>query len=376
MCAVALAGLLLLVARLVLNERLPAVYVERIQLVVFPLMVASLWFARFGQFQLPRVVLVSAAVAGAVVTAHGYELIPSKAHNNLTFSRLQDDPDESASRLFRERVEVMLEKGSPERIASDRSLQRHFKSFARDRDLRELFKEDPALQAVVWGDSTLVRLSMRERPPVSLSQFEQALLAPRTRQFALVDSVSVVALAFEPKESTAFFVARLFEALAHPLDPASPQFEEAYRANHLILQLAADQAYRYPTRVHRSFPQWRLGTNSILMYLRSGATQIGYLECARASLEKGLAMMASKENPDLAAAILNNLGVVALLRGEALGDQQMFRIAKRYFDRALKTVRHRPVNGEIPTAVLVARSNFTVLTGRVLGKKSGKPKRK
>lgn len=354
-----LVGFVLVALRVGFPRALSAVYIERVQLVAFPLLLVALWFARVGGIKLPRVILAVAGIVGAAVTAYGYVYLPKSARASFIFSRLQDDKDESASRLFRERVQVLLQKTSED--PGRGGLQRYFKSFSSDSDARSLFRDDAPLQAVVWGDSQMVRISMRDRTPVSAVQFSPIVMSSVGRALEIVDSVPVMAIPSEPRDVTAFFVTRVFQALSEPPEPLSPDFNVRYGDGAILLRLAADEATQFPSRAHRAFALWRAGTNSLLMYLNSGAIEQGYLRCARAELERAQAMLIPRENPDLSGAILNNLGVVAVLRAETEGVEEGLAMAHRYFADASKTGQMRTVNGENPSAYGVARRNVARL---------------
>jgi hypothetical protein len=308
--------------------------------------------------------LALALIAGVAVTGYGYFHVPRSSTHSLLFARLQDDKDESASRLFRERVQVHIDRAFPSGGATDLDLRRYFKSFAADVDLRRMLREEASVDAIVWGDSQLARISMRERAPLMVERFEGTHLSSIAQRLEIVDSVPVTAIAFEPRESTAFFLARVFEALASPLEPGTPDFSRRYSGAYAALSLAADEAYRYPSRAHRAFVMWRSGTNSLLMFLNSGGSEPGYVECARAHLERAQAMLVPRENPDLSGAILNNLGVAAFLRAEVEGDAQWLPVAERYFADGSRTGKMRTVNGENPGAFRSAQRNLAFITGR------------
>jgi hypothetical protein len=357
-------GVALVAFRLLYPGAVSAVFVERIQLIVFPLFIVALWSTRLGGVRVPRLVLILAAVAGVAATAYGYMLVPKVVQNAFIFSRLQGDRDESTSRVFRERVEVLLKDGGDATLGSDRALQRYFKSFSSDNELRELFDDDPSLKGVVWGDSEMVRISFRQRSPVAVVDFERAQVSRIAKKLQMVDFVAVTAIPFSPAESTAFFVARVFEALSATLEPHAHGRAARYWASRAALLLAADAPQQYPSRAHRAYALWRSGTNSLLMFLGSNATETGYLDCARVDLQRALAMLIRRENPDLAAAILNNLGVLAVLSSDVQGDPEWLSEAQRYLRDGERAGALSPVNGESLRAFKVARSNRALLAAR------------
>ena len=356
-------GLLLLVVRIATPSLFSGVLIERMQLIIFPFLFLALLLFRIGPARIPAPVLVVAFLIGTGVTAWGYLHLSKGARDVVLFSRLQDDRDESLTRIFRERVEYFLGasvgRGNEPIVAP----QRYFRSFVTDSEVRGLFQKDPLLNGVVWGSSRHVWISFRHREPVRVSDFGNVAVSPTSRTLEIVDYVPILGIAFDPREPTAFFAARVFEGITPPLRPELTNFESAYRAQNVALQFATDIPIHYKTRAHRAWAAWRAGTNSLFMFLYTGGLEVGYLSCAQVELERAVRLLGPLENADLYGAVRNNLAVARALAADIESDPEKFIKTRKLLKTASGSAKMEPLGGSEVVAYKSARRNMVRLSG-------------
>jgi hypothetical protein len=226
-----------------------------------------------------------------------------------------------------------------------------------------LFQKDPLLNGVVWGSSRHVWISFRHREPVRVSDFGNVAVSPTSRTLEIVDYVPILGIAFDPREPTAFFAARVFEGITPPLRPGLTNFESVYRAQNVALQFATDIPIHYKTRAHRAWAAWRAGTNSLFMFLYTGALEVGYLSCAQVELERAVRLLGPLENADLYGAVRNNLAVARALAADIESDPEKFLKTRKLLKTASGSAKMEPLGGSEVIAYKSARRNMVRLSG-------------
>lgn len=356
-------GVILLIARFATPGLFSGVLIERMQLVLFPLLFLALLSLRIGRARIPAPVLVVAFFIGMGVTAWGYLHLSKGERDVVLFSRLQDDKDESQTRIFRERVEYFLEASAGRGHQPIVAPQRYFRTFVSDSEVRDVFKKDPLLNGVVWGSSRHIWISFRHRDPVRVSDFGDIAVSPTSRTLEIVDYVPILGIAFDPREPTAFFAARVFEGITPPLRPGVSNFEAVYRSQNAALQFATDIPIHYKTRAHRAWAAWRAGTNSLFMFLHSGGLEHGYLRCAQVELERAVRLLGPLENADLYGAVRNNLAVARALAADIESDPEKFLKTRKLLKTASGSSKMQPLGGSEVISYKSARRNIVRLSG-------------
>ena len=95
----------------------------------------------------------------------------------------------------------------------------------------------------------------------------------------------------------------------------------------------------WPTQSHLAYAFWRSGTDFLQVSLSSEVGRSAYADCALASLRVAWRMLSQKDNPYLAAAILNNYGVALTAKGILEVAPAQLRLAVAALRRGKKLAR-------------------------------------
>lgn len=194
--------------------------------------------------------------------------------------------------------------------------------FLKDLKQAQSLVAENSLRGLVWGNVGWLRVSLPSEEPVALPEFLGLQIAK---------SVPLFSLSYYPANATAYFIMLIFESL-HATDRGMAE---------LALKEAGGFRSFWKTTQHRAFPLFRLGNMALEDAIRDGRYEAGSLHCAAVSLYKALKYMGPKDNPQLTAAIYNNLGVVSFVKGVQEGNHNDVKLARTYFKRAVEIVSRR-----------------------------------
>ena len=134
--------------------------------------------------------------------------------------------------------------------------------------------------------------------------------------------VPLITFAFQPEDASSGFIAQLFASLPDKDfgqiidDPA--KFSEV----ELNLKEAASMRARWTSYSHVSYPMWVLGNLYLVKGLSSGAYNLHYLICANSLYTKAVGFMRPGDNPELYAALYNNLAFLNFVHWSVNGNDK------------------------------------------------------
>jgi len=283
-----------------LHLQWPHLNVSFAQLAVFPLM--ALFFAQLRLYgvRIPRGLLFAAA-AGALIAFCVPYLYPARRRVVLA-STLADDDYESESRIFWQELDRWL------RLQDGVGSARFYGSFSKHKRAAAVFKTYPGAIGIVWGNTRWINLSLPAMRSISL--YEAGLGSSPEGPFALelVTAVQVVGTSYAPRGDSARVIAALMTGLQYAADGR----DEAAKG---LLRYAGERAAFWITNAHRGLAWLLLGN----LYLREGFADGRYqpaaLSCAETAYIAAISNLMPWDNPELSAAINNNLGVLYYLQG-------------------------------------------------------------
>lgn len=289
-----------------------------VQVIVFPLMLWIVSQLSIGGAQVPRRYIIGALVCALISVGWSYTYRGDESRIFLV-ARLADDALESDSRLFRERLNAVLER------TSDARAVRYYRSFKEYREVRQ-FMASRKVQAVVWGNRRWLNVAFADRPTVTLQDVARGLGSVTNGgsplqhypSFEIVQSVPAIGLSYAPELYTSSFLAELLTGtLPRSYHLADGTGSEA--GKEMALASAASIVAGWTSRAHRAYPLWVLGNMHLLRALRGPKPEIGETRCALAFYRKARHFLQRHDNPELMAAIANNFGVAIFVQGTERG---------------------------------------------------------
>jgi len=329
----------------------PVMDLGLVQLVVVPGIFLIAWGTSFFKFKIPRSVIIAASVCVAFSSLYAYSYRIDESRSFL-LARFAGDPYEAETRIFRETLNSVLE--SDEAVAR---LSRYFASLDSANEAASLFKENPDLQGVVWGDDYWLRISFPTPPEKPISDLLEEELLEGVLPFTLIMNIPVIGLTYKPVGDSAQFIADLLSAR----HLRTRKGLEARALEETELKNSASYPAGWSSFSHRAFPYWMLGNEYLLNSLRGGGFQPAYLECAMQAYATALGFLRDGDNSELLSAIHNNYALAVYVR-VVFEDRPRFRsVAARHFRQAMATAEHAnlyKIEYRNPT---IAHKNFEAL---------------
>lgn len=303
--------------------------------------------------RLPRPMLLLAASA-FVLSAYSAFTVRGGAER-IVVATFAGDPHEARTKVFRSRLDALLD------FRGRTTAARYFET-VRDVPAARVFLEShPDVPFLVWGSERFLRISLRREPPARLADLSPgagAWLAPELR---LVLGIEEIGMTLKPDLETAGFVASLMDAergyragIENPAALDLPRVETSLRA--LGTSIAPWQSF-----AHRALPLFLLGNLHFVRGMHADTPIEADLKCSADAWQAALRLIRRNDNPELVAALYNNLGVVALVRSKLLRRPGLARVSRRFFRKAVRARAQKNLLGARLEASSVAAGNSDAL---------------
>lgn len=213
--------------------------------------------------------------------------------------------------------------------------------------------------AVIWGNQRWINISYAEVPIYKVFGFK------------IVGGVNYLPIPYQPRQDTAKFIAALLTAgkliRKDGSLPTQAEVELKYITGRDTLWLAS---------FHKGLPWMMLGNGYLFEALRGGRIQWSFIECAIAAYRRALLYADARGNPELFAAINNNMAVTLYIKGLIKGEKKGLKMAKVYWLIALNAKKVALKRNGIFPAVEAAKSNLRVVTKSNGARRNGGKNRK
>jgi hypothetical protein len=224
-----------------------------------------------------------------------------------------------------------------------RSLKGVAEPVGSNKQAREVLSKYPAASTLIWGSNRWIHASFPHRPELLLSSFPEGSQAWELRElfnvpdFLIVTSVPEIGLSTSPPEATANFLALLINLDDGAFTSDRPVSESTSRA----LRIMALQRAPWTTNAHLAYPMWRIGTAALVELLVAKYYQFSEMKCVTRAFESALLRLQPGDNPELRAAILNNLAVARYLEGTAERQPALKAVALDLWNKSVQTQREK-----------------------------------
>ncbi len=325
------------------------------QSIVFPLFFVALWRVAIVGVRVPRGVVILAA--GCAIGASGFSFAwRGDRHGDFLIARLREDAYEAKSKVFRDRINSEIPRGSPVRAV------RYYREIESDTEAREMLRRNASVPVVVWGSDRWISVSFSEKSGTLrlgdvAPQFE---LAP---DLTIVTRISRFDLSRQPDQPSAAFIAKLLAGLiperlvnGHALPPLGTEAE-------LTLRDAGQILGRWVGYSHRGVAFFALGNGYLLDAIAGEEVDIALLRCALGMFEHGQRLFRMGENRELALALANNEGVARMILGQVRGDDAETQAAANLWRVAQRNPRDETAPRGPSFARLAAQINEAVSGG-------------
>lgn len=321
------------------------------QLLVFPLVVLFFLRLRVAGLRIPRAMLLLAA-AGALAAFSVPYLYPAQRRIALV-STLASDDFESESRVFWQELEQWLRR----RGGAHARAWRFYGTLSNQRGAAAVLKTYPGAMALVWGDTKWVNISLPGSPlpgrrDPDLRRETEALLGVE-----VVSSIPVIGMSYQPRGDTARFVAALISGIGAAEGSAAGRAESE-------LRYAGERAAFWLSNAHRGLAWFLLGNLQLHEALADGRYQPALFECAENAYTAAAGNLMPWDNPELYAAIHNNLGALYYLQSRFGSRSELLKRARRKWVYAVRTRKLKNPFDMRYRAAKVAKRNIKLIFGR------------
>lgn len=334
-----------LVTHVSLGDVLP-LSVPLAQIFFFPFILLLLRNLTVRGVRFPGLVLLLALAGGMWGASVAYGP-PAARHGTFVVARFPDDESESASRIFRERIEEYLG-------MSGVRVDRAFNSPRDAREARILMAERFNDRPLVWQQKGWLHVSFPEQLRTAASLLPSEDLR-RFYSLSPVTYVSEIGLSLQPEGDGAEFLAYLFEGLL--AGEGKGEGESRWEFRIAALRQAADTVGLRRSFSHRAYPLWQIGNYHLAQALRGPKVQTAELRCAIAAYRRALRFLPQASHPELRAAALNNQAIALRILGEQRSRRKLLKQSRTLLHEALRFARRPGVS----QAERVAQQNLEQL---------------
>ena len=298
------------------------------QLFMVPVLSFVLWKTTIRSVRVPRSVfaLTLVAVAGGAMLRFSTVHLREGAFVVATVSKQELWQE---TRIYRDRLHRAL--GSEGRTLAGL----HRGTIESQETAESVLEKRPGLGGVVWGAPRWMSVTLRQVPALSLREFGVTSFARRWgesnrwQDLRIIRSVSSMGLSHGHQDATVHFIADLIPLWSDFARDTSPGADSSTLDSRLN-SLSRTQA-RWSSRSHIGFVLWMLGTYHLIRALEADTLGTGDLVCASREFNDALGQFRQKDNPELYAAIQNNLGIVGLIEADHAENRDLQR--RRAFKR-------------------------------------------
>lgn len=322
------------------------------QAVIFPLVI--LLFARFeiGGRKIHPLVIVLGSTISVLGVAYAFTSPTHLGNNGILIARFEGDEMQNLTRIFRELVNTQTTREGNVFAHS------YYESIGSYKEAREFLAEHPKLSLVTWGNRRWINIIFKDERDSQLRDFGLTSDFAAMGSLKIVNSVPLVGLSFQPQRDTARFVAEI--ALGSSV--VNPRGSQQDRE--LALYHALGTAGTWTSFAHRGFAGLKLGNLLLEQAIKNDSISRMTLNCAISAYQKGLSFLRPKDDPELNAALRNNLGVAIYIRSIFDGSIKQRSIGVQLIRKAVKLAKVKNRLGILPQASSVAKDNLALVNGR------------
>lgn len=369
--------LLLWAAALVLFNVLPywlsisqkSVMISLMQIIVLLLLLLVVRRLSLKGQSIPSAVLLVALITTAVGALKEFGII-GLAEGSFVVSRLNDDPYEKKSRIFREKVSKLQQHyaygKSPAVVA------RYYDRVENAAEAGDFLDNNHHIGGVLWERDRWWILSLANQPARELGSGFSELSFGELAGFKMIVSVAAIGVSKKPEGATALFLASLLDGISPLPGLLGTRNSVDYDRQEMALLAAGNQRAFWTSSAHLAYPWFVLG-NLYLSDVLDNGYQSGKITCALNAYRNGLMLLRSRhDNPELRMALLNNSAAALILRATSEGKFVLLKEARRYLRLGLAAGRYSGPFKTWHDGWVVVNSNlWTLQRKRVVDKKNG-----
>jgi hypothetical protein len=330
------------------------------QIAIFPLVVYLFGRLRIVSVRIPGWLILMSLLLGITGVAYSYYSPTHIGKSSILIARFENDNMQNVTRVFREAINNSLS------AVGDLRSHSYYETINSSSSASQFLKEHPKIDLLVWGNQRWVNINIREEFSSTLKRYGFIQNFAGIESLRVVETVPTIGLSFKPRPATASFIAHLSLGIK-AVNPKASDLERE-----LALSYAASVPASWSSFIHRSFAWLKLGNLYLEKAIRQGNKNF---DCATNAFQKGLSYFHQKNNLDLAAALLNNLGVAQYTQSVLTGDPKLRIQAVRTFRRAMKYLKLVKPSIENKKLKELVVSNILLMKSFRVKLKNKKPRR-
>ncbi len=286
-----------------------------VQLLLFPLVIFLASRVELGGQAVPRGVLACAVVAALSSAIFTYTHV-DLARGAFVVAALDGDNGDNETKIRRDRIRHPLGAKGLTLVGV------HPTAVTSQVEAEEVLRKNLRLGGVVWGSTRWVTLSLKAHDPLSISSLSAESFGRRFlresnyRDFKIAAGIRTVGISDAWDPNTLGFIGRLLPLWRDFPSQLSERRDDGAIFEQGVRSVAALKA-RWTSFSHRALPMWMTGTYHLVRAISSEQLEKGELSCAINSLEAARSQLRPADNPELQAAIANNLSIALLIQGAA-----------------------------------------------------------
>lgn len=273
--------------------------VSRAQAIAFPIFALFLYFVARIVAPVKGIVLAAVTALGVfgIAYAYNYHLF---AGSSFVVATLGDDSFASETRIFKKVIEAESKR------TGGVSVTPFYTGLHTAAGAQEILQDDDRTKGVVWGTRRWLNVTLSESVQSRRLQDFSAVWVGEYGGLKIVEKVPWIGLSYKPIRQTAEFLSAVFHGSTE------------------MLQFAAQMQAPWTSYAHRGLAYLYLGNQQLKTALGGQRYNFAAMDCAIASYQAGWALVQTGDNPELKAALLNNLAVGTYLQG-VYEDQKQLR---------------------------------------------------
>lgn len=318
-----------------------------LQIISFPLFLLGIAFVRINSLKVPVYLLLFVLIFGSsfIYFARSGEIFKKE----ILIARIKGDSYESFTHLFKNGLESGIQK------YLDASVGALSKEYSNHDEFSSIFENNNRLYSVIWGSDRWINYSNRESQLKSVRSGN--LLSDFSKNLLLVSTIPVFGMSYSPANHTVEFLSRFFVA-SHEKDKAE-----------LFYKNAGSYAPLWTQSTHLSYSLFLLGNIYLERVLGGVDYQEAEMKCALNAYAKSASLILGKHNPELTAALDNNIGIAYYVKSLFSGKKKDIIKAKKRFKSAIKLKSFKNPFNLTYLSSFVAKINSKMIKDKGVNKK-------
>ncbi len=346
------------------------------QATVYPIVVVAVFFITCKHCFLSKAIVLSSALIGVIATSFAFT-VWSNGKDAAHIAKFIGDRYETKTKIYRESLNEELKNKSTVKF------YRYWDQVADREDVKTVFKNEPNVKMLLWGDDRNLHLDFRIDSESSLAQFAKNFGNINFENTNIIWQVPHVNIAFQPYTETQELIGSLsagyllYAKFINSKNSASDNTISNYEFNLIEknLKKAATKAVRWKIAEPIGLSWWLLGNFYLRMGLVDQASSKGYWACADLAYRKAASFVFSKYNPELYIAIHNNHAMLQILRLNNHKDKSIYRNARKTLRKILLAKGYFPKQQVKNNIIKMTAKNLKLLKAKRKSKFTKKKKR-